>query len=91
MPGEFIPIIAIVMTFSVPIIAILVHHQRKMAELIHSQHVQAMQPSAETAALRREIAELRHLMHEQAIAMDDLKNQLALRNLDSGAGARFSA
>ena len=37
MPGEMIPVIAMLVVFSVPIIAILTAHQRKMAELMRSQ------------------------------------------------------
>lgn len=76
-PGEMIPVIAIIMTFSVPLVAILVHHQRKMAELIHRNHTTAMQPTAETEALRREVAELKHLMHQQAITLDDVRSRLS--------------
>lgn len=75
--GELIPIVAIVMTFSVPLVAILVHHQRKMAELIHRNHSQAMQVHPESEALRREVAELKHLMHQQAIVLDDMRGRLA--------------
>lgn len=79
--GEMIPIVAIVMTFSVPLVAILVHHQRKMAEMIHRNHTQAMQVHPETDALRREVAELKHLMHQQAIVLDDMKGRLASQDV----------
>ena len=75
MPEALIPIVAIVCTFSIPVVAILVHHQRRMAELIHQNHVKANQPNAEVAALRQEVAQLRQLMHEQAIALDDIRSQ----------------
>lgn len=73
-PGELVPIIAIMMTMSIPIVAILVNHQRKMAELIHQNHAKSLQPSAEMTAIRNEMAELRRLMHEQMIAVDDLRS-----------------
>jgi hypothetical protein len=81
-PGEMIPIIAIVSTFSVPVIAILVHHQRKMAELIHRQHPASVAPSPEVEMLRREVAELKQLVQQQTIAMDDVR-ALALRSAGS--------
>ncbi|HRK21218.1 MAG TPA: hypothetical protein PLX06_05390 [Fimbriimonadaceae bacterium] len=79
--GEFIPIVAIVMTFSVPLVAILVTHQRKMAEMIHRNHAQAMQVHPETDALRREVAELKHLMLQQTIALDDMRGRIASQDL----------
>lgn len=91
MGGAIIPIIAIVCVFSVPIIAILVHHQRKMAELIHRNHSQAIQPSAEVQALRHEIGELRQLLHQQTITLDDLRNRLPVTRTEQEVSDRFSA
>jgi Mg2+ and Co2+ transporter CorA len=62
-----IPIIALL----IPVIAILTTHQRKMAELIHGG-TQNRQSSQEILALRHEIAELRSLVHQQSIAVDNL-------------------
>lgn len=73
-PGEIIPVVAIVATFSVPLIAILVHHQRKMAELIHRNHAPQM-VSPEVEMLRREVAELKQLVQQQTIALDDFRSQ----------------
>jgi uncharacterized membrane protein (DUF106 family) len=70
-----IPLFAIVATFSIPIVAILMAHQRRMAEIIHQQHAQAYQQSPEILALRQEVHELRQLIHEQTIAMDDIRTQ----------------
>jgi hypothetical protein len=53
--------------FMIPIIAILTSHQRKMAEIIHAQ---PQVPTAEINALRQEVAELRQLVNQQAIALD---------------------
>ncbi|HJP83707.1 MAG TPA: hypothetical protein VJ835_09405 [Fimbriimonadaceae bacterium] len=63
----FIPIVV----FMVPIIAILTHHQRKMAELIH-RAPQAL-PSPEVEALRREVQDLKALIHQQTIALDNAR------------------
>lgn len=62
-----IPIIALL----IPVIAILTKHQQRMAELIHGGE-QNRQSSQEILALRHEIAELRSLVHQQSIAVDNL-------------------
>lgn len=54
---------------SVPIVAILTAHQRKMAEIIHGNGGQ--DPDA-VVRLSNEVAELRQLVTQQAIALDDL-------------------
>lgn len=59
----FIPIII----FMIPIVAILTKHQQKMAEILHSR---PQVPNEEILALRREVADLRQLVHQQAIALD---------------------
>jgi hypothetical protein len=51
----------------IPIVAILARHQQKMAEIIHRGS-----GGEDMAALRREIGELKTLMHSQAIALDNL-------------------
>ncbi len=71
MPGPdtlalLIPIVAIM----IPIIAILTAHQRKMAEIIHSSNPNA---NAEVDALRQEVSQLRSLVNQQTIAMDDMR------------------
>jgi hypothetical protein len=88
---DFIPLVAIVATFSVPVIAILVHHQRKMAELIHRNHYRAEQPSPELLAIRQELSELRHLLTQQAIAMDDLRTKAIPAKSESELSGRIGA
>lgn len=61
---------ATMMVLSIPIVAILTKHQRKMAELVH-QNAQPI-ANAETQMLRQEIQELKSLVHQQAIALDNL-------------------
>ncbi len=71
---EYIAIVAIVMLFGIPIVAILTHHQRKMAELIHRNHsVQQETKVDEVARLRAEVQQLRRELHETAIALDDAR------------------
>jgi hypothetical protein len=62
----FIPILI----FMIPIIAILTAHQRKMAE-IYAQQAQTHH-DPEIAALRHEMQELKALIHQQAIALDNI-------------------
>lgn len=51
-----------------PIVAILTHHQRKMAEIVAQRA--AAQSNPEIAALRHEVRELKELIHQQAIMLD---------------------
>lgn len=67
-----IPIIALMVPVIIACTAILTGHQRKMAELYHSNA--AGQTNPEIMALRNEVADLKRLMHEQAIAIDNLAN-----------------
>lgn len=66
MPGP--ESLAILAVFSIPIVAILTAHQRKMAQLIHG----TQGPREEVEALRREVTELRNLVYQQAIKLDSL-------------------
>jgi hypothetical protein len=61
-----IPIVALM----IPIVSILVRHQQRMAEIIHTAKPQLATDRAEIEALRREIQELKQLVHQQAISMD---------------------
>jgi len=70
MPEEFFGmLIGFGLVVVLPLVAVLTHHQRKMAELVHRNHGQA-QASQEISALRQEIYELKQLIHQQAIALD---------------------
>lgn len=63
-------ICAMLMVFGIPIIAILPPHQRKMAIILHNR--QDSMASEEARALRAEIQELKALVHEQSITLDNL-------------------
>ncbi|HVL39582.1 MAG TPA: hypothetical protein VM328_09355 [Fimbriimonadaceae bacterium] len=56
-----------IIIFMIPIVAILTHHQRKMAEIMHRQ---GGTQAGELDRLSREVEELKHLVHQQAIALD---------------------
>jgi hypothetical protein len=69
-----IPLAAVLLIFGTPIIAILTKHQRQMAELIHSRQSPAINP--ETQAIREELRELKQLVYQQSIAIDNLARPL---------------
>ena len=66
----FIPIVALM----IPIVVTLTKHQQRMAEIIHGNNT-----VNETNELRREVADLRSIIQSQALALDDVKNRLALQ------------
>lgn len=59
-----IPITALL----IPIVAILTQHQRRMAEIMRQQAPQGVHEMHE---LRREVAQLKEIVNQQAIQMDD--------------------
>lgn len=70
-PVENVAIMIPILALLIPVVAILTKHQQRMAELIHGGE-QNRQSSQEMHALRHEIAELRSLVHQQSIAVDNL-------------------
>lgn len=56
----------------IPIVAILTKHQRDMATLYHNRNSQQA-GSAEVEALRRQVEELRQLVAQQTLALDDIR------------------
>ncbi len=73
-PEDIIGLAAVLLIFGTPIIAILTGHQRKMAELFRQQQVPVM--NHETQALREEIRELKQLVYQQSIAIDNIARPL---------------
>ena len=70
MMALMIPICALM----IPIVAVLTSHQRKMAEIIHSRPIRNVETDNEIAALRGEVFELKQLVHQQTIALDNMVN-----------------
>ncbi len=69
MIAVFIPVIAL----CIPIVAVLTKHQQRMAELLHgSQGVNV----EETHRMRNELNQLRDLVAQQTIALDDLRSSM---------------
>ncbi len=62
--------LAILMTFGIPIIAILTHHQRKMAEIIRRQPQSDPTLWREVEALRTQVTDLRDQVNELIVKTD---------------------
>ena len=77
-----IAVVGCIATFSVPIVWILTANQRKMAEIIHRTH--ANQSSANNDALANEVRELKQMVFQQAIAMDNLSSEVRKTGAQSG-------
>ena len=58
---------------SVPLVAILTRHQQKMAAIIHANKPEGNR-AAQDSRLEEEVAELRQLVAQQAILLDDLQS-----------------
>lgn len=71
---EMAAVLVPMMVFAIPIVAILTGHQRKMAELMRDQHNQQnnLLGNPEIQTLRSEIYELKDLVRQQTIMIDDL-------------------
>lgn len=63
-------VIGLIILLMIPLVAILTTHQRKMAELMHGKRGQL--PNPEVESLRKEMAEVRQLLHQQMIAIDNI-------------------
>lgn len=66
--GDIIWVLVPVTALLIPIVAIFSVHQQKMAQIIH----QGPGNAGDVDALRKEIAELKTLVHQQTIALDTL-------------------
>ncbi|MFZ4508399.1 MAG: hypothetical protein ACOYON_11960 [Fimbriimonas sp.] len=65
-----------VFALAIPIVAILTQHQRKMAEIMQgkkpTEDFAFGNRDAEVQALRQELYELKQLIHQQSIAIDNI-------------------
>lgn len=64
--------VATIAMFSIPIVAILTSHQRKMAQIIHGNH----RENVANEALQQEIQQLRQVVYQQSIEMDNLRSEV---------------
>lgn len=62
-----------IMALAIPIVAILVNHQQRMAQIIHESSKGRL-GDADVAALRDEIRALREAVNEQALAIESVRD-----------------
>ena len=76
--GELVMIVILGgLMLMVPIVAILTHHQRKMAEILHKKPGSEVLPALveELRQLRQEVNSMRTEINANTIAVDDVRNQ----------------
>jgi len=71
---DVLPFMIPILALMIPIVAILVSHQQKMAQIIHGAQRNQV-PNAEIEALRREVRELKEIVHQQTIAVDGMQGR----------------
>lgn len=71
-----IPILALM----IPIVAILTSHQRRMAEFMHRPE---LAPNAELESLRREVSDLKELVHQQTLALESYARPMQREQSDN--------
>ena len=78
---------SLLVIFSIPIVAILTNHQRKMAELIHRNQPQSTQldpmVQQQLANMQAQIADLRSMMQEHIINNDRTSTSSVEQRLNS--------
>ena len=88
--GLLIPIVAIVVPMLIPIVAILTKHQHRMAMLYRENSSVDRATMTEIQAMREEMRQLRALVHQQTIAMDDFRQALANPGVEPNIGDRLT-
>ncbi len=72
LPVENIAIMIPIIALMIPIVAILSAHQQKMARIIHENKNSGN--DLEVQRLRSEVEQLKQLVHQQTIAIDNLSS-----------------
>ncbi len=72
---DFLGIFLGVLALAIPIVAILTHHQQKMAQIMRENHY-GQGNAAEVQSLREEVGQLRQQMNQFALALDDVRTAL---------------
>ena len=73
---NILPLAIPIIIFMIPIVAILTSHQQKMAQILHANRGM-LESNRDIEMLRAEVGELKAMMQQQTIAIDNL--QLAQR------------
>jgi len=74
-PEDFIGVFIVALVMLVPIITILTRHQQKMAMLFRDDrqnHTVDARLAQDNELLRKELADVKALLYEQSIAIDNL-------------------
>lgn len=66
---ELAPVIVSLAMFSIPVVSILTRHQQKMAMILH-------RPTDEPVANSRESMELRQMVRDQILAVEQLRGEV---------------
>lgn len=64
---------AFAVVFSVPLVALLTRHQQRMAEILHRRNQEA--PTVHDPLLMQQLTELRELVVQQSLQIDDLSRR----------------
>ena len=77
--SEILPFVLGGIALFIPIVYLLTHHQRKMAELVRGDKKQEALPEVidELRQMRAELQQLRTEQHETAIAVDELRTSVS--------------
>lgn len=76
----------------IPIVAILTHHQRKMAEMIHGRAKEQEGKAAQSQdILVHELMRLREQVTTQALQIEDLRQELSTRGSTASTVAQAEA
>lgn len=70
--GGIATIIGISLVGSMPIVAIITYHQRKMAEIVHRK---SQKDAFSNEVLAAQVLELQQVVYQQSIAIDDLRSK----------------
>jgi hypothetical protein len=77
LPTEVMALMIPLVALMIPIVVTLTKHQQRMAEILHRPG-----DANEVEALRREVAELKSLVHQQAFALDRLSTPIIAAEVD---------
>jgi len=73
----FLPLVMVVMALGIPLVAILVKHQQKMAMIYREDSMRNAQEQPQVASLRQEVDNLKANMNEHTILLDTIASQQA--------------
>lgn len=80
--GEILPFVFGALVFMIPIIAIVLDHQRKMAELGLRQRSMQLDERQASGDVSNEVRELRAVLQEHLLQIDDRVESLSRRISD---------